>query len=125
MHVLISPGQSLPLSILCPLALERMRRSRSCALFRIENALLCAEHWISSKNNTYKGLRYLNSTHNFKLVRYDDSINFEELFDLSSDPHEIRNIIGKAPKSLVNEMRDRLAMLRGCGLLPTSTVPCP
>eukprot|EP01045_Picozoa_sp_COSAG04_P008408 COSAG04_NODE_464_length_13939_cov_11.061922_16_plen_74_part_01 len=38
---------------------------------------------VSSKNNTYKGLRYLNATHNYKLVRYDDDVNFEELFDLS------------------------------------------
>lgn len=83
------------------------------------------QHWISSKNNTYKGLRYFNSTHNFKLVQYDDDVNFEELFDLSKDPHELQNVIQVAPKSLVEEMRDRLATLRSCGFASNSTGPCP
>ena len=56
---------------------------------------------------------------------WQDDVNFEELFDLSSDPYELRNIIGSAPAGLLEEMRLRLAELRGCGKGPNATVLCP
>lgn len=80
------------------------------------------QHWISARNNTYKGLRILNATTNYKLVRYDDTVAFHELFDLNADPHELVNIFDSAPKGLVDYMQARLEDLRACGVGGT---PCP
>lgn len=73
------------------------------------------QHWISSSNNTYKGLRVRNASMDYKLVRYDDAVDFHELFDLNTDPHELKNVISSAPRDVVGYMQARLAELRGCG----------
>ena len=81
------------------------------------------QHWISSKNNSYKGLRIINATLNLKLIQYDDDVNFVEMFDIAVDKHEMHNVFRTAPKSQVAYLLSRLAELRGCGA--NSSVQCP
>ena len=81
---------------------------------------------LNSRNNSYQGLRILNASHNFKYVSYADDASFEEFFDLSQDPHELRNVVGSCGDSagVLEYMRARLAELRRCGQ-GDSVATCP
>ena len=81
-------------------------------------------HWLNSANNTYQGLRILNASHNFKYISYADQVGFEELFDLSTDPHELDNIVS-AGGSVLGYMRARLEELRKCGRGGEGALLCP
>ena len=97
----------------------------------IVNTGVCAcgnpmQHWLTSKNNSYKGLRIINSTSNLKLVHYDDDVGFYELFDLNADPYELHNVAGTpGMQRSFDEMSARLLSLRGCGAGTNATVRCP
>ena len=99
-----------------------LRPARSCSL------PFATLPRLNSKNNSFQGLRILNASHNFKYVSYTDEASFEEFFDLSQDPHELRNIAGTGSgendSAVLEYMRARLAELRRCGQ-GNSVVACP
>jgi len=72
-------------------------------------------HWLDMKNNTYHGLRVLNGTHDLTYVEFDDDVQFRELFDLSTDPEQVRNVV-KDPSysNVVSELGASLQRLRTC-----------
>ena len=55
---------------------------------------------LTYSNNTFIGLRVVNSTHNIAYFEFTDAVtdwdfshsNFCELYDLASDPHQLRNL---------------------------------
>ena len=71
------------------------------------------DHYIDMVNNTYIGVRLLNSTHNYMYAEFYDG-NIEqfdtpleyELFDISKDPYQMVNIYGatEEAKQLASEL---------------------
>ena len=57
-------------------------------------------------------------------VELFDQVGFEELFDLSTDPHELDNIVS-AGGSVLGYMRARLEELRKCGRSGEGALLCP
>ena len=76
------------------------------------------DHYIDMPNNTYIGARLLNSTHNYLYVEFyngEDVVSFDdpleyELFDITKDPYQMKNLYGTAEedKELVQELHDFL-----------------
>ena len=73
------------------------------------------EHYIDMPNNTYIGVRLINSTHNFLYAEFYDGVDEVsflspleyELFDVAKDPYQLVNIYGTADtKDLVKELHD-------------------
>ena len=73
------------------------------------------EHYIDMPNNTYIGVRLINSTHNFLYAEFYDDPNEVtflspleyELFDVTKDPYQLTNIYGTAgTEDLVKELHD-------------------
>ena len=73
------------------------------------------EHYIDMPNNTYIGVRLINSTHNFLYAEFydgEDEVTFlspleYELFDVAKDPYQLTNIYGTAgTEDLVKELHD-------------------
>lgn len=86
------------------------------------------DHWISSVNNTFKGLRVMDAAANLdlKFVQYDDNVNFRELFNLTADPHELVNLARvPAMAPVVERLAERLARLRNCSAAGEDTEECP
>lgn len=86
------------------------------------------DHWISSVNNTFKGLRVMDAAANLdlKFVQYDDDVNFRELFNLTADPHELVNLARvPAMAPVVERLAERLAQLRNCSAAGEDTEECP
>ena len=62
------------------------------------------EHYIDMPNNTYIGVRLINSTHNFLYAEFYDGVDEVsfltpleyELFDVTKDPYQLTNIYGTA-----------------------------
>ena len=81
------------------------------------------EHYIDMPNNTYIGVRLINSTHNFLYVEFYDGENEVtfldpleyELFDVTNDPYQMTNIYGKTgTDDLVKELHDFLHKQISC-----------
>ena len=74
------------------------------------------EHYIDMPNNTYLGVRLLNSTHNYLYAEFYDGENVVdftdpleyELFDVTADPYQMKNIYGTrdADEDLVKELKE-------------------
>ena len=73
------------------------------------------EHYIDMPNNTYIGVRLINSTHNFLYAEFYDGVDEVsflspleyELFDVAKDPYQLVNIYGTAEtKDLAKELHD-------------------
>lgn len=77
-------------------------------------------HYVDGPNNTFIGVRLLNSSHNIAYLEFYENIVGEhkfdiepcdyELFDLTNDPYQLNNLYN-APsmdKELVNELKDYL-----------------
>ena len=75
-------------------------------------------HYVDMVNNTFIGVRLLNTTHNFLYVEFYENKDAEtfdsplefELFDISTDPYQLHNLYGtpQENKPLVVEMRSFL-----------------
>ncbi|XP_003384556.1 PREDICTED: extracellular sulfatase Sulf-1-like [Amphimedon queenslandica] len=76
-------------------------------------------HYIDMPNNTYIGIRLVNDTHNYLYVEYYQDVKemkftdkgFEfELFDVSKDPYQMKNLYGtpEADDQLVTELHEYL-----------------
>ena len=73
------------------------------------------EHYIDMPNNTYIGVRLINSTHNFLYAEFYDGVDEVsflspleyELFDVTKDPYQLVNIYGTAEtKDLAMELHN-------------------
>ena len=73
------------------------------------------EHYIDMPNNTYIGVRLINSTHNYLYVEFYDGKNEVlflspleyELFDVANDPYQLTNIYGTAgTEDITKELHD-------------------
>lgn len=80
------------------------------------------EHLEDTPNNTYRALRVIDGQRNLKFAEFTswDNWNFElpadefELFDLHSDPWEMKNLWSKADPSLKKSLQDELEKLYRC-----------
>ena len=60
-----------------------------------------------------------------KLADYVEYATGErELYDLSTDPTELTNIYGSAPRTLVSDLHARLDKLKTCKRADTSVTSC-
>ena len=73
------------------------------------------DHLVDMPNNTYIGVRLLNSTHNYLYAEYyanENEVSFAnpleyELFDIDADPYQFANLFGTGQhKLLVQELHD-------------------
>ncbi|KAF0038927.1 hypothetical protein F2P81_009411 [Scophthalmus maximus] len=65
-------------------------------------------------NNTYACVRTLDSENNLQYCEFADSESFVEVYNLSSDPHQLENIVKKVDPALLQAMNQRLIKLQSC-----------
>eukprot|EP01047_Picozoa_sp_COSAG01_P001424 COSAG01_NODE_32_length_35644_cov_22.273738_28_plen_359_part_00 len=73
-------------------------------------------------NNTYRGLRIVNSTTNLAYVQYTEAADWNyqtpywtELYDLSQDPYQLENIVSTTRgKAIASELQPRLEVAWRC-----------
>ena len=81
-----------------------------------------SRHLKDNSNNTFIGLRILNATHNLAYFEFTDAVtdwnfrrpNFCEMYDLDSDPHQLRNICRHADSATRSELHETLFRLFRC-----------
>ncbi|XP_051896818.1 glucosamine (N-acetyl)-6-sulfatase (Sanfilippo disease IIID), b [Pristis pectinata] len=66
-----------------------------------------------SFNNTYACVRTLSKS-NLQYCEFADSENFVEVYNLTSDPHQLTNIVKHVNPSLLVKMNQRLIKLESC-----------
>uniref|UniRef100_A0A674DX33 N-acetylglucosamine-6-sulfatase n=1 Tax=Salmo trutta TaxID=8032 RepID=A0A674DX33_SALTR len=64
-------------------------------------------------NNTYACVRTL-VEHNLQYCEFADSESFVEVYNLTSDPHQLENIVKKVDPTLLQAMNQRLIKLQSC-----------
>ncbi|KAM4635001.1 glucosamine (N-acetyl)-6-sulfatase (Sanfilippo disease IIID), b [Polymixia lowei] len=64
-------------------------------------------------NNTYACVRTL-VQHNLQYCEFADSESFVEVYNLTSDPHQLENIVKKVDPALLQAMNQRLIKLQSC-----------
>ncbi|XP_066570395.1 glucosamine (N-acetyl)-6-sulfatase (Sanfilippo disease IIID), b [Amia ocellicauda] len=64
-------------------------------------------------NNTYACVRTLSSV-NLQYCEFADTESFVEVYNLTSDPHQLENILKKVDPSLLQSMNQRLIRLQSC-----------
>lgn len=67
-----------------------------------------------SVNNTYACVRHLHPKINFKYCSFQDTEQFEEAYDLATDPYELTNIIDNLLPSIKYRYRSTLQQLLQC-----------
>nr|XP_020443069.1 N-acetylglucosamine-6-sulfatase-like [Monopterus albus] len=65
-------------------------------------------------NNTYACIRTLDSEHNLQYCEFADSESFVEVYNLTSDPHQLQNIVKQVDPSVLQIMNQRLIKLQSC-----------
>lgn len=65
-------------------------------------------------NNTYACVRTLDSKMNMQYCEFADSESFVEVYNLTSDPHQLENIVKKVDPSILQIMNQRLIKLQSC-----------
>lgn len=65
-------------------------------------------------NNTYACVRTIDSEHNMQYCEFADNESFVEVYNLSSDPHQLENIVKKVDPAVLQAMNQRLIMLQSC-----------
>ncbi|XP_035039929.1 glucosamine (N-acetyl)-6-sulfatase (Sanfilippo disease IIID), b isoform X1 [Hippoglossus stenolepis] len=65
-------------------------------------------------NNTYACVRTLNGNNNLQYCEFADSESFVEVYNLTSDPHQLENIVKKVDPTILQEMNQRLIKLQSC-----------
>uniref|UniRef100_A0A3B5A153 N-acetylglucosamine-6-sulfatase n=1 Tax=Stegastes partitus TaxID=144197 RepID=A0A3B5A153_9TELE len=65
-------------------------------------------------NNTYACVRTLDSQHNLQYCEFADSESFVEVYNLTSDPHQLENIVKKVDPTVLQAMNQRLIKLQSC-----------
>ncbi|XP_066506701.1 glucosamine (N-acetyl)-6-sulfatase (Sanfilippo disease IIID), b [Hoplias malabaricus] len=64
-------------------------------------------------NNTYACVRTLKDS-NLQYCEFADNESFVEVYNLTSDPHQLENIVKKVDPSLLQNMNQRLIKLQSC-----------
>uniref|UniRef100_A0A8B9KA50 N-acetylglucosamine-6-sulfatase n=1 Tax=Astyanax mexicanus TaxID=7994 RepID=A0A8B9KA50_ASTMX len=64
-------------------------------------------------NNTYACVRTLKDN-NFQYCEFADNESFVEFYNLTSDPHQLENIVKKVDPALLQTMNQRLIKLQSC-----------
>ncbi|XP_061656938.1 glucosamine (N-acetyl)-6-sulfatase (Sanfilippo disease IIID), b isoform X1 [Syngnathoides biaculeatus] len=67
-----------------------------------------------SFNNTYACVRTLDGRVDMQYCEFADSESFVEVYDLSSDPHQLENIVKKVDPAVLEKMNRRLIKLQSC-----------
>uniref|UniRef100_A0A4W3I4T4 N-acetylglucosamine-6-sulfatase n=1 Tax=Callorhinchus milii TaxID=7868 RepID=A0A4W3I4T4_CALMI len=65
-------------------------------------------------NNTYACVRTISSSADLQYCEFDDSEVFVEVYNLTSDPHQITNIAKSIDQEVLEKMNHRLMMLQSC-----------
>ncbi|XP_023141843.1 glucosamine (N-acetyl)-6-sulfatase (Sanfilippo disease IIID), b [Amphiprion ocellaris] len=65
-------------------------------------------------NNTYACVRTLDSKNNLQYCEFADSESFVEVYNLTSDPHQLENIVKKVDPTILQAMNQRLIKLQSC-----------
>ncbi|KAG7218755.1 hypothetical protein INR49_007292 [Caranx melampygus] len=65
-------------------------------------------------NNTYACVRTLDTQHNLQYCEFADSESFVEVYNLTSDPHQLENIVKKVDPAILQTMNQRLIKLQSC-----------
>ncbi|XP_075963576.1 glucosamine (N-acetyl)-6-sulfatase (Sanfilippo disease IIID), b [Anarhichas minor] len=65
-------------------------------------------------NNTYACVRTLNGKNNLQYCEFADSESFVEVYNLTSDPHQLENIVKKVDPAILQAMNQRLIKLQSC-----------
>ncbi|KAG8010450.1 N-acetylglucosamine-6-sulfatase [Nibea albiflora] len=65
-------------------------------------------------NNTYACVRTLDKEHNMQYCEFADSESFVEVYNLTSDPHQLENIVKKVDPAVLQAMNQRLIKLQSC-----------
>ncbi|XP_072310360.1 glucosamine (N-acetyl)-6-sulfatase (Sanfilippo disease IIID), b [Eucyclogobius newberryi] len=67
-----------------------------------------------SYNNTYACVRSLSSGQDLQYCEFADSESFVEVYNLTSDPHQLENIFKKIDPTVLQTMNQRLIKLQSC-----------
>uniref|UniRef100_A0A8C3AGP6 N-acetylglucosamine-6-sulfatase n=1 Tax=Cyclopterus lumpus TaxID=8103 RepID=A0A8C3AGP6_CYCLU len=65
-------------------------------------------------NNTYACVRTLERQHDLQYCEFADSESFVEVYNLTSDPHQLENIVKKVDPAVLQAMNQRLIKLQSC-----------
>uniref|UniRef100_A0A8C4E1N0 N-acetylglucosamine-6-sulfatase n=1 Tax=Dicentrarchus labrax TaxID=13489 RepID=A0A8C4E1N0_DICLA len=65
-------------------------------------------------NNTYACVRTLDGQQNLQYCEFADSESFVEVYNLTSDPHQLENIVKKVDPTILQAMNQRLIKLQSC-----------
>lgn len=65
-------------------------------------------------NNTYACVRTIAGSTDLQYCEFDDSEVFVEVYNLTSDPHQIKNIAKSIDQEILEKMNHRLMMLQSC-----------
>ncbi|XP_074474712.1 glucosamine (N-acetyl)-6-sulfatase (Sanfilippo disease IIID), b [Sebastes fasciatus] len=65
-------------------------------------------------NNTYACVRTLDGKDNLQYCEFADSESFVEVYNLTSDPHQLENIVKKVDPAVLQAMNQRLIKLQSC-----------
>ncbi|XP_041460056.1 N-acetylglucosamine-6-sulfatase-like isoform X2 [Lytechinus variegatus] len=67
-----------------------------------------------SRNNSYSCLRIVDEKRNTVYCEFSDAQNFQEFYNLTADPHQMTNIIGKLDPKFVTSQNEKLIVLSLC-----------
>ncbi|XP_033978883.1 glucosamine (N-acetyl)-6-sulfatase (Sanfilippo disease IIID), b [Trematomus bernacchii] len=65
-------------------------------------------------NNTYACVRTLDKGHDLQYCEFADSESFVEVYNLTSDPHQLVNIVKSVDPTVLQAMNQRLIKLQSC-----------
>ncbi|XP_035996516.1 glucosamine (N-acetyl)-6-sulfatase (Sanfilippo disease IIID), b [Fundulus heteroclitus] len=65
-------------------------------------------------NNTYACVRTLDGKQDLQYCEFADSESFVEVYNLTSDPHQLENIVKKVDPAILQAMNQRLIKLQSC-----------
>ncbi|XP_069022326.1 glucosamine (N-acetyl)-6-sulfatase (Sanfilippo disease IIID), b [Embiotoca jacksoni] len=65
-------------------------------------------------NNTYACVRTLDGKQDLQYCEFADTESFVEMYNLTSDPHQLENIVKKVDPSVLQTMNARLIKLQSC-----------
>ncbi|XP_023194227.1 N-acetylglucosamine-6-sulfatase-like [Xiphophorus maculatus] len=65
-------------------------------------------------NNTYACVRTLDGKQDLQYCEFADSESFVEMYNMTSDPHQLENIVKKVDPSILQDMNQRLIKLQSC-----------
>ncbi|KAM9306329.1 glucosamine (N-acetyl)-6-sulfatase (Sanfilippo disease IIID), b [Pholidichthys leucotaenia] len=65
-------------------------------------------------NNTYACVRTIDKSQDLQYCEFADSESFVEVYNMTSDPHQLENIVKKVNPTVLQTMNERLIKLQSC-----------